>query len=329
MSNNTTTTTPTTNVIEGFLGIDNGTQGLSVLFTDAENLHVLATADANYDFVPNLPEGCYEQRTTDWDQALSTAMKQLQQKLQQRQQQEQKNVVTSWKILAIGISGQMHGEVLVGGSAGGGDDDVVDASTTTPKQALAPVRLWCDARNTETGDELTTLFQTKVPKRATCARFLWTIRTRPDLAIRTKHITTPAGWCAYRLTGEWNLGIGDASGMFPMNDTTRNYDTTKLQAFDQLSGAANNSSSDDAGIKIPSLADLLPAVKCAGEDAGSLTREGAALLGLGEDAVGIPVAGAEGDQVAALAGSLIGRAGTISCCFGTYVLGGSLYCYCN
>lgn len=128
----------------GYLGIDNGTQGLSVLCTD-ENLKVLATGEATYDFVSDLPEGCYEQRAQDWDQALSKAMQQALTELENK----------TWKPLAIGISGQMHGEVLVNES----------------DQPIAPVRLWCDARNADTGDELTKLFQSKVPKRVTAARF--------------------------------------------------------------------------------------------------------------------------------------------------------------
>ena len=277
--------------VKGFLGIDNGTQGLSVIFTDCD-LKVLATGEATYDFVSDLEEGCYEQRTQDWDEALSQAMKQLRTTL----------ASVSWQILAVGISGQMHGEVLVGDN------------TATPTQALAPVRLWCDARNADTGDELTALLQTKVPKRSTTARFLWTARNRPDLAAQTRHITTPAGWCAARLTGEWNLGIGDASGMFPMDPVTKTYDAAALEKVDRLLQR------EDSHGKIPSLATLLPVVKCAGQDAGRLTPAGAALLGLdAQDASKILVAPAEGDQVAALAGSLIGTAGTISCSFGTSV----------
>jgi sugar (pentulose or hexulose) kinase len=311
--------TPTP-VQEGFLGIDIGTQGLSVIFTDSNaesknsgHLKVLASGEASYDFLPGRPEGCYEQLTADWDEALSTAMKQLSTRLD-----AQKNSSSSrtWKILAIGISGQMHGEVLVGHVDGKQDAEMCTTATTANSnsisapvpQALAPVRLWCDARNADTGAELTARYGTKVPKRATCARFLWTARNRPELAAQTRHLTTPAGWCAFRLTGEWNLGIGDGSGMFPMDPISRDYDATKLEQFDKLVNNPN----------IPSLASLLPAVRCAGQDAGNLSPAGAALLGV-EYRVGIPVAPAEGDQVAALAGSLIGRAGTISCSFGTSV----------
>jgi sugar (pentulose or hexulose) kinase len=276
----TTTMTTTATMIAGYLGIDNGTQGLSVIFTD-ESLKVLATGESSYDFVAGLDEGCYEQDTADWERALAEAMEQVHQ------------IVPNMDVRAIGISGQMHGEVLAD-EAG---------------QSLGPVRLWCDARNEAEGHELTQATGVKFPKRATASRFLWTTRNRPERASKTRHITTPGGWLAHKLTGEWNLGIGDAAGMFPMDlDATElNYDRAKLEIFDKLV---------PADVNVPCMASLLPTVKKAGEDAGSLNEAGAALLKL---PVGIPVAAAEGDQVAALAGSLIGRAGMVSCSFGTSV----------
>lgn len=263
--------------IAGYLGIDNGTQGLSVVFTD-ENLKVLATGEGSYDFIEGLEEGCYEQRPEDWDAALQAAMKAIHQRL------------PDIKVMGIGIAGQMHGEVLVG------EDD----------RPLAPVRLWCDARNDAEGHELTQALGCKMAKRATATRFLWTARNRPQLAAQTRHLTTPAGWMAFTLTGEWNLGIGDAAGMFPIDPATLDYNQELLERYDEI---VDNR-------LIPRLSSILPCVRKAGEDAGSLTKEAAAWLGL---APGIPVAAGEGDQVAALAGSLIGRAGMIGCSFGTSV----------
>lgn len=264
--------------VPGYIGIDNGTQGLSVIFTD-ESLKVLATGEGSYDFVPNLPEGCYEQEAADWERALAQAMQQVH------------VAVPNMHVLAIGISGQMHGEVLAD-EAG---------------ETLGPVRLWCDARNEEEGNELTSATGTKFAKRATATRFLWTTRNQPERAIKTRHITTPGGWLAYKLTGDWNLGVGDAAGMFPVDPTTMDYDKQKLATYDSLV---------PSGKGIHPLATLLPTIKRAGQTAGNLNETGAELLNL---PTGIPVAAAEGDQVAALAGSLIGRAGMVSCSFGTSV----------
>ena len=77
----------------GYLGIDAGTQGLSVVFTD-ENMQVLATGDGGYEMSSGLGEGCYEQQPSDWLQALVDAMTELRTK------------VSDIEVLSIGISGQ-------------------------------------------------------------------------------------------------------------------------------------------------------------------------------------------------------------------------------
>ena len=268
---------------KGYLGIDAGTQGLSIIFTD-ESLNVIAVGDGHYDMVEGLAEGCYEQQPEDWIAAMQQAMTDLRSKL-----------TDEMDVLAIGISGQMHGEVLADGDG----------------NILSPARLWCDSRNDEEGNELTERFGVKMPKRITSARWLWTIRNQTEKAKAVRNITTPAGYIAYRLTGQWTLGIGDAAGMFPIDQSTLDYDSGLLDSFDSLVD-------DDA---IVSLKELLPEVRKAGEDAGSISASGAELTGLSE---GIPVASAEGDQPAALAGSLIGNAGMVSVSFGTSVCANSV-----
>ena len=272
--------------IQGYLGIDAGTQGLSVIFCD-ERLKILAQGEGAYHMVPGLPDDCYEQQPGDWEQALATAMTDLRKKLAA-------GGITI-DVQAIGISGQMHGEVLA--------DDL--------GRSLGPARLWCDSRNEAEGHELTDKLGVKMPKRITSARWLWTIRNQPDKAAKVAHITTPAGWIAFRLTGQWNLGIGDAAGMFPIDQATLDYDSKLLADFDAVVAAMPH------GKQLRPLRDLLPHVKKAGEDAGTLDGHGATLLGL---PAGIPVAAAEGDQPAALTGSLIGAAGMVSMSFGTSVV---------
>ena len=270
----------------GYLGIDAGTQGLSVIFTD-QDLNVLATGDGHYGMIAGLDEGCYEQSTTDWESALEQAMADLRDKLAAAE--------VEMDVQAIGISGQMHGEVLADERG----------------EALAPVRLWCDRRNEAEGDELTDRFGVKMPKRITTARWLWTVRNQPEKAKSVARMTTPAGWLAYRLTGEWKLGIGDAAGMFPIDQETLNYDQKLLESFDELVASAG----------IRPLSELLPEICRVGQDGGSLADGGASMLGL---PAGIPVAPAEGDQPAALAGSLIGAAGMVSVSFGTSVCANSV-----
>lgn len=273
---------------QGYLGIDLGTQGLSVIYTDS-SLQVLETGEAGYDMVAGLPPGCYEQRPLDWESALQSAMNQLRDKLAKRG--------LACDVAAIGISGQMHGEVQV-------LDEVGTAHAT---------RLWCDARNDQEAQQLTERLGVKMPKRMTAVRWAWSLRERGVGMANVQYLTTPGGWLALRLTGQRCLGIGDASGMFPIDQATMDYDRTRLADYDRWLG--------EQGFAGRSLLELLPRVCRAGEDAGQLNDHGAAILGL---APGIPVAPAEGDQPAALAGSLIGRAGFVSMSFGTSVCANSV-----
>ena len=298
------------------LGIDCGTQGLSVILTDGSvpSRPVLAVGEGSYDMLPSpgSPEIC-EQNPDDWIEALRRAMDDVRAKLAAVASE-----ASIWnEVVSIGISGQMHGEVLVSAS---GD-------------VLGPARLWCDGRNAAEGAELTALFGTKVPKRATVARFLWTVRNAPPRAAETDRITTPAGYIAYRLTGEFNLGIGEASGMFPIDQSTLDYDEEMMKKFDSLvvqesTGAGVGvvvGDNDDDQINIKSIRNLLPRVRLSGQDGGTVTADGAAILGIPSlSTKRTPVAPAEGDQVSALAGSLIASPGQVSCCFGTSVCANSV-----
>ena len=85
----------------GYLGIDAGTQGLSVIFTD-DAMRILATGEGAYDMVPGLGPECYEQQPGDWERALGVAMADLRKKLAAAK--------IDPEVRAIGISGQMHGD---------------------------------------------------------------------------------------------------------------------------------------------------------------------------------------------------------------------------
>ena len=267
---------------QGYLGIDAGTQGLSVVFTDAQ-LNVVATGMGDYAMLPELEEGSYEQNPQDWLAALNTAMADLFAQLGEVPD-----------VLSIGVSGQMHGEVL----------------TNEHGDPLGPARLWCDSRNADEERELTEALGVKMPKRMTAVRWLWTTRHQPEKARQAKHLITPAGWLAFQLTGEWNLGIGDAAGMFPVDQATLDFDQALLSQYQAM-----------VGDEFPALAELLPTIKKAGESSGCLNEKGAELMGLAKST---PVAAAEGDQPAALAGSLIGQAGMVSVSFGTSVCANSV-----
>ena len=172
---------------------------------------------------------------------------------------------------AIGVSGMMHGYLAF------------DASG----QLLAPFRTW---RNTTTGQaaaELTKTLGVNVPLRWSIAHLVQAVLNNERHVPHIRFLTTLAGYVHWRLTGRQVLGIGDASGMFPIDPATKNYDHRMLRQVDALVAA-----------RVPDLrvADLLPEVLVAGQDAGRLTQEGAALLDpAGTLRPGAPFCPPEGD----------------------------------
>ena len=169
----------------------------------------------------------------------------------------------------MGISGMMHGYLAF------------DADWNL----LAPFRTW---QNTITGPaaaELTELFKFNVPQRWSIAHLYQAILNGEEHVSKIAHITTLAGYVHYMLTGVNAIGIGEASGMFPIDSENSCYDKKMLESFNKLV----------ADRKFPwKLIDILPKVLVAGENAGALTKEGSARLGnlLPE---GIPFAPPEGD----------------------------------
>ncbi|QWT23960.1 ATPase [Subtercola sp. PAMC28395] len=154
---------------------------------------------------------------------------------------------------AIGVSAMMHGYLAF-------DED---------DKLLVPFRTW---RNTTTGPaatELTAAFGLNIPLRWSVAHLHQAVLDAEPHVTQVRHITTLAGYVHSRLTGRTVLGIGDASGMFPIDSQTKNYDATLLMSYDEL--VAEKA----PGLK---LAELLPEVLVAGQPAGSLTAHGAALL---------------------------------------------------
>ena len=166
---------------------------------------------------------------------------------------ERRHQVRPSNFRAIGVSAMMHGYLAF--DAGG--------------QLLVPFRTW---RNTTTGQaaaELTKTLGVNVPLRWSVAHLLQAVLNNEPHVPRIRFLTTLAGYVHWRLTGRQVLGVGDASGMFPIDPATRNYDQRMLRQFDALVAA-----------RVPDVrvADLLPGVLVAGQDAGELTQEGAALL---------------------------------------------------
>ncbi len=171
----------------------------------------------------------------------------------------------------IGFSAMMHGYL-----AFSKDDEL-----------LVPFRTW---RNTITGEaaaKLTKEFSYNIPQRWSISHLYQAILNGEKHVSDVAFFTTLAGYVHWKLTGRKVLGVGDASGMFPIDIQTGNYDQKMVAAFDELN--------KDRGFAWK-LSDILPEVLTAGEEAGVLTEEGAKLLDVsGELAAGIPLCPPEGD----------------------------------
>lgn len=152
---------------------------------------------------------------------------------------------------------------------------------------LAEFRTW---RNTSTGkaaEELTSLFGFNIPQRWSVAHLYQAILNGEEHVKNIAHITTLAGYVHYMLTGVNAVGIGEASGMFPIDSSIHNYDDEMLDKFSALPQVKKYSWN---------IRDLLPKVLLAGEKAGTLTEKGAAMLDeSGNLQPGIPFCPPEGD----------------------------------
>jgi sugar (pentulose or hexulose) kinase len=152
---------------------------------------------------------------------------------------------------AIGISAMMHGYLVFDKN---GDQ-------------LVPFRTWRNTITEKAAAALTEKFKFNIPQRWSIAHLYQAVLNEEPHVKDIDFITTLAGYVHWKLTGKKNLGIGDASGVFPVDGV--NYNSVMLKQFDTLVAPCNY------GWKI---ADILPPVLSAGEDAGSLTAEGAKLL---------------------------------------------------
>lgn len=187
---------------------------------------------------------------------------------------------------AIGVSAMMHG-YLAFDEAG---------------ELLVPFRTW---RNTSTGPaaaELSDLLGTNIPLRWSIAHLRQAELDAEPHVPRIRALNTLAGYVHERLTGRRVLGVGDASGMFPIDSATADYDAELVARYDAVAAT-------------PPLTELLPQVLVAGQDAGALTAAGAALLDpTGALQPGIPFCAPEGDAGTGMVatGAVAPRTGNVS-----------------
>ena len=191
---------------------------------------------------------------------------------------------------AIGFSGMMHGYMAF------------DAAGTL----LVPFRTWRNTITAEASEKLTEEFQFHIPQRWTVAHLYQAILNGEEHVKDVAYFTTLSGYIHWQLTGQRVLGIGDASGMFPINIQDKDFDSGMIEKFDELV--------KDKGYPWK-LRQIMPRVLTAGEDAGVLTEEGAKRLDpSGALEAGIPVCPPEGDAGTGMAAtnSVAVRTGNVS-----------------
>jgi sugar (pentulose or hexulose) kinase len=172
---------------------------------------------------------------------------------------------------AIGFSGMMHGYMAFDKHG----------------NLLVPFRTWRNTSTDQASQELTALFQFNIPQRWSIAHLHQAILNKEPHVKDISHVTTLAGYVHWKLTGQKVLGVGEASGMFPIDSRTNNFDIRMVERFNERIKAEN----------FPwELQDILPKVLTAGYAGGVLSEEGARLLDpSGKLQAGIPLCPPEGD----------------------------------
>lgn len=172
---------------------------------------------------------------------------------------------------SIGISAMMHGYMAFDKNG----------------ELLVPFRTWRNTITARASEELTRLFDYNIPQRWSIAHLYQAILNGEEHVPEITFLTTLAGFIHWKLTGEKVLGVGDASGMFPIDTETGDYDAAMVRQFDGLTAPKG----------YPwKLREILPKSLTAGDAAGYLTEEGAKLLDeTGNLRAGIPLCPPEGD----------------------------------
>ena len=263
------------------LGIEFGSTRIKSVLIDAEHRVI---ASGSHEWENDYVDGVWTYSENAIMEGLRSSYADLKKDVQSRYG------VTLKKLGGLGISAMMHGYLPF----------------SADMKLLTPFRTW---RNTITGqaaEELTRLFTFNMPQRWSLSHLYQAILNGESHVKDIAFLTTLAGWIHYLLTGRKVLGVGDASGMMPVDSSTCTYDTSMVSAFDRLVADRN----------YPwKLIDILPEVLCAGENAGSLTADGALLLDPeGDLEPGCPLCPPEGDAGTGMAAtnSVRERTGNVS-----------------
>jgi sugar (pentulose or hexulose) kinase len=268
---------------KGFIGIELGSTRIKTVLIGEDHRPM---ASGSFEWENKLENGVWTYDLDDVWRGVQGSFRNLAEDVRRRSGAEPGH------ICGLGVSAMMHGYL------------VFDADG----KQLTAFRTW---RNTSTGsaaNRLTDLFRFNIPQRWSIAHLYQAILNGESHVGEIAFMTTLAGYVHSRLTGERVIGIGDASGMFPVDSAARDYDARMMSEFDKLAAESGSG----FGWKLKS---ILPRILVAGEDAGRLTPEGARLIDPeGRLPQGIPLCPPEGDAGTGMAAtnSVAERTGNVS-----------------
>lgn len=251
--------------IEGgkaILGIEFGSTRIKAVLIDENNVPI---AQGSHEWENQLVDGLWTYSIEAIWNGVQDCYADLRSNVNEKYGVEIKNLA------AIGISAMMHGYMAF----------------NEKQEILAPFRTW---RNTNTGKAaagLSELFNFNIPLRWSISHLYQAILNKEEHVKDITYLTTLAGYIHWQITGRKVLGVGDASGMLPIDSDKNNYNSEMLEKFDNIVKPYGYSWQ---------ISDILPEVLSAGEDAGTLTAEGAKRLDVsGNLQAGAPVCPPEGD----------------------------------
>lgn len=244
------------------LGIEFGSTRIKAVLNDDNNNPI---AGGSFEWENRLENGVWTYHTDEIWAGLAACYADLKKDVQA------KYSVGIKTLAAIGFSAMMHGYVALDEKG----------------ELLVPFRTWRNTITGEAAEALTKAFNYNIPQRWSIAHLYQAILNGEPHVKDIKSLTTLAGYVHNELTGVRAVGVGEASGMFPIDIETGTYNSKMLDTFGQMIASKN----------YPwKLIDILPKVLTAGENAGCLTEAGAKKLDpSGELKAGIPLCPAEGD----------------------------------
>src|SRR5574344_1014629 len=247
---------------KAILGIEFGSTRIKAVLIDQNNKPI---ASGSHEWENQLVDGLWTYSIDDIWKGLQDCYTDL------RSDVKTKYGVEVESLAAIGISAMMHGYMAF----------------NKKEEILVPFRTWRNTNTAEAAAQLSKLLVFNIPLRWSISHLYHSILNGENHIDNIEFLTTLAGYIHWQMTGEKVLGIGDASGMIPIDPDTKNYSQQMVDKFDKLIAPKGFSWT---------LSDILPKVILAGQQAGKLTAKGAKLLDVsGHLQAGIPLCPPEGD----------------------------------